>query len=254
MHVGVKETVAQRLREKLAHDQDGDALCIMTRGGELVRGAHERTLHPFRGEDARSRASPVDGRNAEIGITCGTLRQHRSRCGFHPEVEFDGDACRQRVHERAHAEAPRFGKESFGPTRCKGKGRKVARELLFHGGPIDTDGGVRHIAQAYDRFPGNQLVGRLGGVPFRADVTLLAWRALGPELDGPGRFGSRAVKKSEQVEPQKTCKTRRFHERPCSRRRVRGPETLPVAQTAEWVPPMPKNACNPNLPTFVISG
>src|SRR5579871_764786 len=140
MHVGVKEAVAQRLGEELAHDQNGDSPGIMTGGRKFLRAAHRCTFHPFGGEDARCRTLPIDGRNAELGIVLCTLQKFGCGCGLHAKIELDRDACRERVDESPHAQTPCLGKKRFGPTRGKGESRKVARKIRLDGGPQNLHG------------------------------------------------------------------------------------------------------------------
>ncbi len=146
MHVGMKETVAQRLAEKLAHDQQGDSFGILSGCVQLRSAAQRRSLHPFRRQNARSRARPVDSRYAKLHIARGVFGELR-RCGrFHPQIELKRDAGRQRIDKCPHAQPPRLGEKPLRPARGKSEGRQIAGEFGFDTGPENLHGhGARRL-------------------------------------------------------------------------------------------------------------
>ena len=77
MHVGMKEAIAQRLRQEAADHEIGDALGIVTCRDNRGRIAQGRAVDPFAGQHTIGSAAPVDVRHAEIRIAARALFELR---------------------------------------------------------------------------------------------------------------------------------------------------------------------------------
>ncbi len=185
MHIGMKETVAQRLGEEAADHQHRNALGIVAGFHERRRIADGRAVDPFRREDAAGRARPIDGGYAKIAIVDGEFGQFGGSSGLHSQIEFERDGGSQRIDQRDHAKPTRFGRDTFGHARGKCEGRQVACEIQFNAGAQHFDG---HAARLLVR--GHRpmyLRNRCGGDGFPKNRKHFVQRAAEFRFDGRPR-------------------------------------------------------------------
>ncbi len=133
MHVGVEKSVAQRLRQKTAHDHDRDSFGIMSCGQEGFGVAQAGTIHPFGGEYFRSGARPIQNRDTEIVVVAGVVREFRSRRRFHPEIEFELRRTSASVSTTAMSRSRRAsGRKPLRDFSGQAKCRKITLKFRFN--------------------------------------------------------------------------------------------------------------------------
>ncbi len=113
MHVGVKETVAQRVPQKTLDHIAAERCQIKALRFKRAVVTQADAIDPFQGEHFAGGAIPVDGGHAEVGVLAGILRHFRSRGGFQPEIHFDCDRAGERRHHLDQPEPARFRGESL---------------------------------------------------------------------------------------------------------------------------------------------
>ena len=123
MHVGVKETVAQRVAEKRLDHGARELAQVEALGGEPRAIRQRRRIDPFQRQHVLAGAVPVDRGHAKIRIVLGVLGHFRERRRLQAKVHLDRDRAPQRVDHLDEPQPPRLGGKVFGVTRHEGRRR-----------------------------------------------------------------------------------------------------------------------------------
>jgi hypothetical protein len=137
MHVGVEESVAQRVAQEALDHVAAERRQIEALGFERGAVVERRAVDPFQRQHLARGAVPVHRRHPEILVVARILRHLGQRCGLQTEIHFHRHRAGKCRHRLDRAQPLRLERDAFRLARDVEEGVEIGLEAPLDAGAQD---------------------------------------------------------------------------------------------------------------------